>query len=301
MSMPRLAFPMLLAAALPAQADGITADSIDAAGTRFPAIVAGEGAPIVFVHGSFSDRRVWAGLEPEVTGDHHRFIAYDQRGFGTGTWPADGTFSRDAHTADLVAILKTLDQPATLVGWSYSGAIVLRAAAEVPDLVRSVVVYEPTMPEILSGDPEAEAARDAWFGIWADTDAAVKAGDYEEAVREGVEAALGMPEGGFATQPPDLQQMQIENARTMPLDWGAPPPTDLLCDELATIRAPTLVIAGAATHPAWLLMQKAVAACIPGAETAVIEGVGHGGPVAAQTDFLRLALGFIGAHPAPGG
>jgi pimeloyl-ACP methyl ester carboxylesterase len=292
----RVALPFLVFAIVPLEVRAADPEpaTIEAAGLTFPALVAGAGAPVVFVHGSFSDRRVWEGVAPEVA-ENHRFIAYDQRGFGTGAWPAS-PYSRDAHTADLIAILKTLGEPANLVGWSYSGPIVLRAAAEVPELVRSVVVYEPTMPEMLSGDPEAEAARDAWFGIWADTDAAVKAGDNEEAIREGIEAALGMPEGGFETQDPALQRMQLENAHTVPLDWSAPPPTDLLCDELATIEPPTLIIAGAATHPAWTRTQQAVAACIPGAETATIEGVGHGGPVAAEAEFLRLTLGFIDAH-----
>ena len=163
-------------------------------------------------------------------------------------------------------------------------------------MVSSVVVYEPTIPEILSGDPGDEAARDEWFGIWADTDAAVQAGDNEEAIREGIEAAFGMAEGGFDSQDPALKRMLLDNAHTVPADWNAPAPTGLLCDELGTIKAPTLVIAGATTYPAWARMQKAVAACIPGAETAVIEGVGHGGPLEAKEAFVKLTLDFIDAH-----
>ena len=231
-----------------AAADMPAPTTIDAAGAAFPAVIAGEGTPVIFVHGSFSDYRAWAGLWEQVASGH-RFIAYSQRGFGTGEWPADGGYSADIHTADLEAILKTIGEPVALVGWSYSGAIVLRTAVDLPDLVQSVVIYEPTMPEILAGTPEGEAARDDWFGIWAPMGPAVDAGDYTKAVRLGIEAALGLPEGGFSTQDPGLQQMQLENAHTIPLDANAPAPTDLLCDELGKIRAPTLIVAGSERIP----------------------------------------------------
>ena len=39
-----------------------------------------------------------------------------------------------------------------------------------------------------------------------------------------------------------------------------------------------------------------LAACMPQAEVAVIEGVGHGGPLQARDAFVDLTLGFIDAH-----
>lgn len=56
---------VLLAAAFlplsPALADGVGPPSIEAAGVTFPAIVAGDGAPVVFVHGMLADDRAWGG------------------------------------------------------------------------------------------------------------------------------------------------------------------------------------------------------------------------------------------------
>ena len=100
--------PALLAG--PALAEGIGAESIEAEGTSYPATISGSGTPVVFVHGSFSDKRVWDGLAADVASGH-RFIGYTQRGFGTGSWP-DKSFSRDLHTRDLEAILKAIGEPA---------------------------------------------------------------------------------------------------------------------------------------------------------------------------------------------
>ncbi len=282
----------LLASALPALA-GETA--IEAGGTSYPAIVAGEGSPVVFVHGMLGDSRAWRGVEEATVGAGHRFVAYDQRGFGTSAWP-EASFSRDRHTADLGDILATLGEPVDLVGWSYSGPILLRVAAEKPDQVRRVVLFEPFVPEMLGGTPEADAAAEAFDGIWGPTAAAMEAGDTEGATRAAVEAVLGLGDGGFAKEPPAIREMQEDNAASFAAFWnGGDKPKALTCDELGKVRAPTLIVTGATTLPAFAEMAKAVAGCLPHAATAVMEGVGHGGPIEDADAFGKLALGFIGA------
>jgi pimeloyl-ACP methyl ester carboxylesterase len=278
-----------------ARAEMPTEKTMEAAGAAFPYAEAGEGEPVLFIHGSFSDHRLWTFLWDDVARDH-RVLAYTQRWHGPGDWPEDKPYSRDVHTADLVALLKAWGEPMHVVGWSYSGPIALRAAAQEPDLVKSLVLFEPTAPEMVEGDAEGEAAREEWFGLWGDVDAAVKANDNEEAIREGIEAAFGLPEGGFETLEPDAQAMLLDNAPTVPLDWNAPMPTPITCDELKTVSAPTLIVVGSETPAFWDLDARAMADCVPDAEVAVIEGVGHGGPMQAKDQFVKLTLDFIGAH-----
>jgi pimeloyl-ACP methyl ester carboxylesterase len=54
-------------------------------GVELSYIEQGTGAPVVFVHGAFSDVRFW---EPqrEVIAKQHRFIAYNYRYHGTDPW-----------------------------------------------------------------------------------------------------------------------------------------------------------------------------------------------------------------------
>lgn len=279
----------LFPASLPAFAD---ATSIEAAGTTFPAIVAGEGAPVVFVHGMLADDRAWAGLADATAASGHRFVAYTQRGFGPGS-SADDPFSRDRHIEDLVAILKTLDAPADLVAWSYGGAVALGAAAEAPDRVRRVVLYEPYVPElIIGGTPEQQAADEAFVAAMGPTAAAMDAGDTMGAVRAAVEALLGLGEGGFAGEPAEVQEFQLDNAPSFAASWASAEPTALTCETLGAVRAPTLVVTGATTLPGFAEMSKAVAACIPGAQAATLDAQGHGGPLFARDAFGKLALDF---------
>jgi pimeloyl-ACP methyl ester carboxylesterase len=284
------AYPLPVSAEMPAPR------MLDAAGARFPFVTAGKGEPVLFVHGSFSDHRTWGGLWQDVA-EHHRFIAYTRRWYGTGDWPPPGAaWPRLTQVEDLVAILKVWGEPMHLVGWSNSGQVVLKAAHEVPDLVRSVVIYEPTLIGLLYETPEGTEVADAFEAGWVDTDAAVAAQDYAEAMREAIEYAWGLPEGGFETLDPAVQALRLELAPNLAREWLPQGPALVTCDVLHEVTAPVLLITGANTLPAYTLGAKAAAECLPHAETTVIEGVGHGGPIVAKDAFVTLTLGFIDAH-----
>ena len=277
----------LISISPPALADGIGATSIEAAGTTFPAIVAGEGPPVVFVHGLLADDRAWAGLADPIAAGGRRFIAYTQRGFGPGS-SAEEHFSRDRNVEDLVAILKGIDPPADLVGWSYGGAVALAAAAEAPDRVRRVVIYEPYVPELA---PDADQSIGAEMGATVE---AMDAGDIDAAAETAIEALLGLGEGGFDDQPPEVQSFQRDNAPSFAAHWNAEAPTAITCEALGAIDAPLLIVTGATTLPGFAEMSKAVAACVPGAQMVTLEGQGHGGPVFGRDAFSKLVLGFAG-------
>ena len=156
------------------------------------------------------------------------------------------------------------------------------------------------MPEILGGTPEADAARRGIRCHWAEQRAPERATTRGTA-KLAVEAVLGLGEGGFAREPPALEAMQLDNAPAFAVSWNAPEPRAMTCEELGTVRAPTLIVTGAKTLPAFTETAEAVAACLPGAETASMDGVGHGGPVEAADAFGELALGFIGRGVTPSG
>ncbi len=284
-----LSFPLLALSEMPKPR------MIEAAGATFPLVTAGEGEPVLFVHGAVGDYRKWDGLWKDIA-DGHRFMAVTQRWFGTTSWPADKAFSRDVQDGDLVAILQALGEPVNLVGLSNGGPVVLRAALRVPDLVRSVVVYEPNLADVLIGSDEGTAALDQFEAALGDTSAAVAAGDDEGAARALVEAIYALPKGGFDTLDPVQKAMVLDNAHTMPMMWNAPSPTPLTCADLRKITVPVLVIYGAETLPLWQVASKTVAECVPSARLAALEGVGHIGPVVAKDAFVTLVLDFVDAQ-----
>jgi pimeloyl-ACP methyl ester carboxylesterase len=78
------------------------------------------------VHGAISDHRIWH-MQREAIAKSHRYVAFDQRYFGTGQWPDDGSqFSFGTHLDDLAAFIKELKVgPVDVVAWSYGASLAL--------------------------------------------------------------------------------------------------------------------------------------------------------------------------------
>lgn len=100
----------------------------------------GEGPPLVFVHGAWSDAEGWQP-QIEAFGDDYRTIAYDLRGHGE-TGPSDRQrYSVDLFVEDLEALLDELDvDRPVLCGLSLGSMIVQSYLARHPDRVEGVVL-----------------------------------------------------------------------------------------------------------------------------------------------------------------
>ena len=104
--------------------------------------------PALYVHGLGGSSQNWsalmAQLEDRVDGE-----ALDLPGFGDSPPPDDGDYSITGHAR---AVIRHLDAagrgPVHLFGNSLGGAVVTRVAAVRPDLVRTLTLVSPALPEI---------------------------------------------------------------------------------------------------------------------------------------------------------
>jgi len=143
--------------------------SVESADIHVSYTEAGDGPPVVLVHGLAEDRATWRVQQRDLTGV--RSYAYDLRGHGgTAVGAADGTLDQLAD--DLVAFLEQVSGAATCVGFSLGGTVVLSAAARRPDLVSHAIVlgtssvvgraaaefYAGRIELVRSGDAAAVAA-----------------------------------------------------------------------------------------------------------------------------------------------
>jgi pimeloyl-ACP methyl ester carboxylesterase len=104
-------------------------------------------AAVLFVHGLGGESLDWADVATEL-GDAVHCYALDLPGFADSPLPADGDLSLDAATRAVAAIARTIGTPVHLVGNSLGGAIAVRVAAEHPDLVRSLTLISPALPDL---------------------------------------------------------------------------------------------------------------------------------------------------------
>lgn len=259
-------------------------------GVDLESVDEGTGVPVLFSHGGSSDLRYW---EPQrrVFAARHRFVSYSHRFHGTGPWPAQGDYSADAHTADLVAIMRRLETgPVHLVGFSRTTA--LRATLFEPALVRSLTIIEPNVPWVLQGDPEGEAVL-AW---WRDENARVRveaAGDAERTAKLWFELVNNRGPKTFDEQPEAFRRMWLDNFNaTRP----AAPPEPLTCQRLGAITTPTLVVGAQDGMPYSRGITDRIAACIRGSRSVVVPSVTHFMSYQSPDVFNEAVLAFLEEH-----
>jgi pimeloyl-ACP methyl ester carboxylesterase len=108
---------------------------------------AGQGPPIVFIHGLGSSTRDW-DRQVEYFSKHFRVIVFDVRGHGRSDRPS-GPYSVPLFARDTAELIRSLEgAPAHVVGVSMGGMIGLQLAIDSPELVSSLVVVNAG-PEVV--------------------------------------------------------------------------------------------------------------------------------------------------------
>jgi len=103
------------------------------------------GTPVVYVHGLGGSSSNWTDLAA-LLAPFGEGLALDLPGFGFSE-PVDGfDFSLDAHTDTVARFIEGMG-PVHVVGNSMGGAISLLLAARRPDLVRTLTLISPAMPD----------------------------------------------------------------------------------------------------------------------------------------------------------
>ena len=119
-----------------------------------------QGAPgaeaVLLVHGLGGSSLNWTDLtdvlrQPSVEagGPDLACEAIDLPGFGYSPAPADGDYSVNAHAAAVIALISQRGYwPVHLVGNSLGGAVCTRVAARRPDLVQTLTLISPALPDL---------------------------------------------------------------------------------------------------------------------------------------------------------
>jgi pyruvate dehydrogenase E2 component (dihydrolipoamide acetyltransferase) len=160
----------------PVAAEGDTAEStgpaardIEAGNYRLRCLElgAGDGPPILFIHGFGADLNTWMFNQPALA-ERHRTIALDLPGHGGSTKALDSAVDESSFAADIDRFLAALNiDRVHLVGHSMGGGIALAFAVWQPERVASLTLIASAGfgPEInaafIDGFVKMERRRDA--------------------------------------------------------------------------------------------------------------------------------------------
>jgi pimeloyl-ACP methyl ester carboxylesterase len=250
----------------------------------------GEGAPVVFIHGCCTDYRVWDAQRQAIS-PHYRFIGLNLRYHGTAPWPDDGSkYSLQTHADDIAAFIRGLNVgPVDLVGWSYSGPIVMLVTMQHPELVHSLIIHEPGSVAFVTDPAKLKLAGEDRQAMLAPAISAAKAGDAAGAARL-VPIGVNHQPDFWDTATSNTRSMFADNARTIRLAFTtAPLPPAITCDQLRQIKIPALITLGGDTGSLYRIAAEGAAGCIPGAQLVAIQGARHLA-IIQQPDIFNPAL-----------
>ena len=167
------------------------------------------GAPVdkptvVALHCSGAGGYQWRRLAG-VLGAHFQMVAPDLIGCGAEPhWTGVHPFRAADEASRVVDIIDAAESPVHLVGHSYGGGVALRVAAERPDRIASLTLYEPVAFHLLRTAGVAErAAFDEIMAFARQIDRAVLCGAYWAAAERFVDRWNGA--GAWAATDPDAQ------------------------------------------------------------------------------------------------
>ena len=244
------------------------------------------GVPVMLSHALGIDLSMWDGLAAAL-GPQHPLLRYDHRGHGGSAVPA-GPYAMDDLVDDAARLVGEWGRgPVVFVGLSMGGMVGQGLAIRHPKLVRALVLANTTARQPAAAQP-----------IWAERIAAVQAGGIAAVVE-------GTLERWFTAAFRQTHPAVVDGIRRRLLQCDSQ--GYIACsqavaavewlDRLASVRCPTLVLAGEHDAGASPEMGRAIAERIPGARFELINDVAHLSVVEQPATFerhLRSVLDGLG-------
>ena len=244
-----------------------TTATIGVNGTRLYYEAAGDGPPLLFIHGMCGDAGVWADQVRRLS-PRFRCVAYDRRGHSRRPLGRVAQRTVELHADDAAGLITALGlAPCIVVGSSGGARVATDVIRRYPHLVRGAVLSEPPL---LALDPEAGES------FVAQMKPAIEAAMARGGPRAAVDAF-------FAFVCPGLWRALPEARRDVPYRANAAellgdltmPPYQISPADLARIRVPCLIVRGEESAPALRAIAGILADAIPGARLVELAGSGH--------------------------
>jgi pimeloyl-ACP methyl ester carboxylesterase len=249
--------------------------------------MAGQGAPVVFLHGGLMDQRQWDG-QFDFFARSHCVIRYDMRSSGqSDTLPTTEPFT---HHEDLFRLLQVLNiERVSLVGLS-NFAVALDFAIAYPGMVEKLILVSPGLRGYEYRDPWVGSRFTAMMQALGNRDLA---GAVEVFLTMWVDGPHRIPREVDSNVRERVGQMV---ARAFSLSRLAPNCVGLepnAAGRLAEVSVPTLVILGDRDAPDIQAIGQLIHDGVAGARLVRIPDVGHVLPMENPGEFNSVVREFL--------
>lgn len=268
-------------------------------GLRLHVALSGAGPPLMLLHGFTGSTETWAPLQAPLGAAHHT-IAVDLPGHGRSTAPREpARYGLDRLSDDLARVLDTLTlERVALLGYSMGGRAALRFALHHPNRVAGLVL-ESASPGI--ADPVRRAER-----VVADAELAHSI--ERDGMRAFVERWERLPlwESQRALSDAARALLRAQRLENQPgglansLRGAGAGTDDSVLGKLATVHAPTLLLAGALDAP-YVALARLMEHSLPHPRVAIVPDAGHAVHLEQPEAYVAAVMAFLGNVPSRAG
>ena len=249
---------------------------------------------LICLHGSAGSPRQWQRLG-ERLGPRYRVVAPGLIGYTDGpSWSGDRPVTLDEEAAWVERWLDGAGAPVHLVGHSYGGAVALKVAQRRPERVRSLVLYEPVLFRLLSGDALTDLV-----ALGGETERACQAGDPAAAGRAFIDYWSGL--GTWQRMSAAQQGAVTQRMHKVVAEFHALSTDSTAGPAYARLPMPILFLSGTLTRPPTARIARVVQSFMPTASRIEMPGLGHLGPVTHPDAVNALIALFLDSQQRDSG
>lgn len=262
--------------------------SITAGGVRTNYHEAGQGQPVILIHGSGPGVSAWSNwrLAIPALAERLHVFAYDQLGFGYSELPTEHTYGLERWTAHLLNFMDAVGvAQAHLIGNSMGAAVALATAVTHPERVGKLVLMGPMgvrfpltagLDAVWGYTPGVENMKHL-IDIFAYdrklvTDALAEQ-RYQASIRPGIQEA-------FSQMFPAPRQSSVDALAAYE-------------DRLNTVSAQTLIFHGREDKVIPLLSTEKLLHLLPNVQVHIFSSCGHWTQLEHAATFNRLSSDFL--------
>ncbi len=263
--------------------DTLTATSAD--GSVIGCELAGDGPPLLLIHGSTADRHRWAAVK-DALAERFRLHLMDRRGRGLSARENPDNYALQREAEDIRAVVGAIGGPVLVLSHSYGGAASLEAATDCSGIVR-MLVYEPALSTDQGSLNPDEAV--------AEIEAAVASGDREATLTLFFGRMLELDQGAIdAMRATPVWEHRLAASHTLGRELRAANEYRAEPARLAAIGVPVRILLGTATTVGLTRAAHSVADAVPGAELVELPGHGHAAMDADPPMFVSQVEDWLG-------
>lgn len=237
--------------------------------------------PLVFLHGLGGGHHAWEEQVPYFGGLGYPSHAWDQPGYGHSQIVEP--YDLEHISAALARLIESLSsEPVVLIGHSMGGLIAQEAYVRHPRLVKALALCF-TSPAFAGGS--SEFTKQFIAARVAPLDQGKTMAQIAAQLIPTMGSNSKLAEQIMANVPPETYRKAVHLLTTFDRR-----------KELANIKVPTLLIAGADDKTAPRAVMEKMWQKIPGGEYVLLEGCGHLGPMDRPEAFNAALLAFLQRH-----